>query len=182
MVSSTNRKVTRDKVADLNSDLNSCGYGWRADKIDSNTLRCMYCGSLRVEDAIRYLKQPGTRFSGADWKYGWPHKFYLEPVNPEADKEVEVGGSYENGVYTPTMGKRPHLYFKFYNSHLKEATDEQLKEFSELSTRSFGIAWGRDEKGIFYRAPRTNSFYGWQLWGDIDAEGQPDHARMRAKI
>lgn len=159
--------------------LNSCGYEWREDKTDGDVLRCRYCGSIRVDDAIRYLKQPGTRFSGADWKYGWPHKFYLEPVNPDADKEVQVGSKYANEIDTPIMGKRSHLHFKFYNSHLKEATEEELTEFSELSRKAFGITWGRDDQGIFYRAPRTNSFYGWQLWGDINEQGQPDHQRMR---
>lgn len=161
-------------------ELNSCGYEWREDR-DGQALRCRYCGSIKVEDAIKFLKQPGTHFSGADWKYGWPHKFYLEPVNPEAEKVVEVGSQSENGTTTPIMGKRPHLHYKFYNSHLKEATEEQLKEFSELSTKAFGIAWGRDDKGVFYRAPKTNSFYGWQLWGDITEQG-PDHSRMKPAL
>ncbi len=38
---------------------------------------CPYCGSLSVEDVIRLLKTPGTSYSCADWKYGWPHKFYI---------------------------------------------------------------------------------------------------------
>jgi hypothetical protein len=38
---------------------------------------CSYCGSMRVSLAIELLKTPGTDYSGADWKYGWPHKFYI---------------------------------------------------------------------------------------------------------
>lgn len=60
--------------------------------------RCGYCGSLSVEDAIKFLKQPGTRFSGSDWKYGWPHKFYIEPLNPDADKLVEIGSKDGDGT------------------------------------------------------------------------------------
>lgn len=33
--------------------------------------------SLSIQEAINLLKTPGTRFSGSDWKYGWPHKFYI---------------------------------------------------------------------------------------------------------
>jgi DNA repair exonuclease SbcCD ATPase subunit len=47
------------------------GAHWREDR------SCSYCGSLKVSDAISRLKTEGTRFSGADWKYGWPHKFYI---------------------------------------------------------------------------------------------------------
>ncbi len=39
--------------------------------------KCSYCGSMSVVDAIAALARPGTRYSGSDWKYGWPHKFYI---------------------------------------------------------------------------------------------------------
>lgn len=44
---------------------------WRQDET------CSYCGSMTAARAIELLKTPGTDYSGADWKYGWPHKFYL---------------------------------------------------------------------------------------------------------
>lgn len=39
--------------------------------------RCPYCGSMSTARAIRLLETPGTRYSGSDWKYGYPHKFYI---------------------------------------------------------------------------------------------------------
>src|ERR1022692_2598795 len=39
--------------------------------------RCKYCGSMSPREAIRLMRTPGTEFSGADFKYGWPHKFYF---------------------------------------------------------------------------------------------------------
>lgn len=33
--------------------------------------------SLTVAQAIDKLKTPGVTYSGSDWKYGWPHKFYV---------------------------------------------------------------------------------------------------------
>jgi hypothetical protein len=53
--------------------------------------QCNYCGSLHPEDAVKFLKQAGTTFSGSDWKYGWPHKFYISPVNPDAEAIIEMG-------------------------------------------------------------------------------------------
>jgi hypothetical protein len=169
-------------------------------------LTCNYCGSITVADAIKFLKQPGTHFSGSDWKYGWPHKFYIEPANPDAEDVVPCGsmssdGSKEGDYWTcwahgdhlngntctcpkdratgcwhsPIMGTFPRIYCKFYNVHLITATDEEVKEFGELSYRTFGILWGRDENGIFYRAPKTNSFYGYQRDGFIKENGEVEH-------
>lgn len=185
---------------------------------------CTYCGSLSVQDVIKFMKQPGTRFSGSDWKYGWPHKFYVEPVNPNAaaecwqgtqshDGDKKVDGSHMDDFWTcqahgseinlgpralvdsprkpacgcprdestgywsrGVRGTYAKLHLKFYNVHLSDATDEELKEFSELSASSFGIAWSRDEKGIKYSAPRTNSFYGFQRAGQVGEDGRPVHS------
>lgn len=38
---------------------------------------CSFCGSLTVAEATRLLTTLGTHYSGSDWKYGWPHKFYI---------------------------------------------------------------------------------------------------------
>src|SRR4051812_18694694 len=38
---------------------------------------CNFCGSITLEEAITLLGTPGTCYSGADWKYGYPHKFYI---------------------------------------------------------------------------------------------------------
>jgi hypothetical protein len=68
---------------------NACGREFA--KRDDDVLHCNYCGSISVSAAITFLKQPGTSFSGSDWKYGFPHKFYIEPVNPRADELVPIG-------------------------------------------------------------------------------------------
>lgn len=41
---------------------------------------CSYCGSLHPEDFLR-LMDHGVKVGGADWKYGWPHKFYITTDN-----------------------------------------------------------------------------------------------------
>ncbi len=169
---------------------------------------CTYCGSITSAKAIELLKQPGTQFSGADWKYGWPHKFYIEPINPDADKTVEVGSEDaeegEPNAYwrcfahgridcacpkeervtgywsKPIMGKRARLHFKFYNNHLKDASEQEFQEFAELSKKLFQIEWGKDEKGIHYRAPRSNSTYGFQNYGVVGEDGEPDFSAMES--
>lgn len=46
--------------------------------------QCSYCGSIDPEDLIRFLKE-GCTMHSADWKYGWPHKFYIDGIpNPKA--------------------------------------------------------------------------------------------------
>lgn len=32
---------------------------------------------IKIDEAIKLLRTPGTYFSGSDWKYGFPHKFYV---------------------------------------------------------------------------------------------------------
>lgn len=98
---------------------NACGKYWRPDQT------CSYCGSMSVAVAIRRLKTPGTSFSGADWKYGWPHKFYI--------------GAHPGGL-------------KFYNKHLEDASPEEFSEFVALADRFFGVKFYRNEKGFKYLA------------------------------
>ena len=124
----------------------SCADSGFKERAGSTSQHCNYCGSISVADAIRLLQKPGTRFSGSDWKYGWPHKFYIEA---------------EGAI-------------KFYAKHLAQASDAELAEFDRLSRKTFGIAWKRDENGVAFYSPRGGS-YGWQLSGTIGEDGQPIH-------
>lgn len=52
---------------------------------------CSYCGSIHPEDLLEALRA-GAKLSQADWKYGWPHKFYVEGIpNPYAGQPQRVG-------------------------------------------------------------------------------------------
>lgn len=113
---------------------------------------------------LEILATPGSTFSGSDWKYGWPHKFYLETINPEADKLVQVGSSSKmvDGVRveTPIMGHHTMINHKFYNEHLKLHSKEEVAEFSDLSLLFFGIEWFLDDRGLGYRAIPGTQQYG----------------------
>jgi hypothetical protein len=40
---------------------------------------CSYCGSMHPEDMLNALRA-GAKAGGSDWKYGWPHKFYIDGI------------------------------------------------------------------------------------------------------
>lgn len=98
---------------------------WRED----NT--CSYCGSMTAAEAIKRLKTPGTDFSGADWKYGWPHKFYI--------------------------GSGPS---KFYNEHLADASDAEFAEFAEIANRFFDVEFTRVDGKVKWSAYGNTQRYG----------------------
>lgn len=82
----------------IEGSLNNCGTTWEHRSEDTDTANCSYCGSLTPADFIKFMSQSGTSFSGSDWKYGYPHKFYVEPVNPKADELVEMGSGSGDGT------------------------------------------------------------------------------------
>lgn len=96
-------------------------------------LTCSYCGSMHPKVALEFLKKD-VPSSGSDWKYGYPHKFYI--------RGQENGGG------------------KFYSNHLYDADEEILKELTDQLASKLGIRFEIDEKGLKYRAP----YHGFQTW------------------
>jgi hypothetical protein len=94
---------------------------------------CSYCGSLHPEDLCNGLEQGRFKLGGADWKYGWPHKFYVSPVgNP---------GGYVG---------------KFYNEHLTDQgfSGDELRRTLDLLLEHSGIEFQRSQGGeLHYIAP-----------------------------
>lgn len=101
---------------------------------------CRYCGSVHPEDLIVSIENYGMELEGADWKYGWPHKFYLHGA--------------------------PFRYpIKWYNEHiLDEGYDEEalmslLSIIERESDVHFEVYVDSDEKRrLMYRAP----YHGYQ--------------------
>jgi len=94
---------------------------------------CTYCGSLHPEDLLR-LVDHGARVSGCDWKYGWPHKFY---VTTEGDQGIRG------------------LFAKWYNVHIRdEGFDNEARGvlLAKLELHS-GIQFFLDGERLAYRAP-----------------------------
>ena len=96
---------------------------------------CSYCGSIHPEDFYNYLTTvPNLKVGGSDWKYGWPHKFYIENI--------------------------PNLaWAKWYNIHLLDLEQSAFDALAPILYHKTGIRWERkwlEDKGrfdIFYAAP-----------------------------
>lgn len=141
---------------------------------------CSYCGSIHPEDLYKLLTDgpPTVRMHGADWKYGWPHKFYVEGIpNPIAGQQV-CDGSRHIGANEPTEEDRrqfsnwrkdergywrgEHIgvapdstHAKFYNLHLRDLDDEAFALFAPVLSRHSGIDWFKNAEGlVMFRAPR----------------------------
>lgn len=125
---------------------------------------CGYCGSIHPEDLLTVL-QSGAELGGSDWKYGWPHKFYLRVPNPNRDAITEVGSSssVEDGkrVETPIMGRAGDFHAKWYNQHLNDEgySEAARRALLEALARHSGIVFSFDAEGrLMYRAP----YHGYQ--------------------
>lgn len=119
---------------------------------------CSYCGSMSPESFIAAIRA-GAKVGGSDWKYGWPHKFYVNVPNPNPD-EVRVTGSRSVGGKTVDeyKGTYPTLPLKFYSEHLKDwgpLRDEPVRQLIEQAT---GIYFDQGDKGLKFRAP----YHGYQ--------------------
>ena len=50
-------------------------WGWNSSRGPEHFRRCSYCGCVHPEDLVAEV---GWQPDWADWKYGWPHKFYVK--------------------------------------------------------------------------------------------------------
>lgn len=109
---------------------------------------CSYCGSINPSDLLDALKA-GARLQATDWKYGWPHKFYVEGIpNPNAGKTVEVGSNNDG----PIMGLAPvHSFAKWYSTHFKDCPKEQLAELAKIVLDQTGIEFIVGDAGLGWR-------------------------------
>jgi hypothetical protein len=113
---------------------------------------CSYCGSLSPLALLDALKA-GARLNPADWKYGWPHKFYVDGIpNEWAGQTVECGGRYDEKGYTPMMGEAPkHAYVKFYSEHLLDLPADQFEEIAGMIAMQTGTMFSVVDGSLHYR-------------------------------
>lgn len=91
---------------------------------------CSYCGSIHPEDLLALIEK-GATLGGADWKYGWPHKFYIKDAPP--------------GVFG-----------KWYNDHLTDTgyDDEARNKLFETIKGLTQIDFFFEDSKLHFRAPR----------------------------
>lgn len=123
---------------------------------------CSYCGSITVADVLKAFQTPGVRWSGSDWKYGWPHKFYISiPCEPYT---ACVGA--RSGGGRPTeydYGERRYDEHKFYAEHMVDATPEQIEEWKRVVEPITGVRYEVEGRDLRYFARGR----GWQGHGVI---------------
>jgi hypothetical protein len=143
---------------------------------------CKYCGSIHPEDLVNALAA-GAKLGGSDWKYGWPHKFYIDGIpNSQAGNMVsrESGNraemtdeerAYKDQQYADRGGRvewkkteggweykcfEPDgatTHGKWYNAHLKDLSPEAFELVSGLLLKHAGISFVMDAGKLMFRAP-----------------------------
>lgn len=131
-----------------------------------------------LAEHYRREEAKGVRLGGADWKYGWPHKFYVDGIPnpaageefvtytmrgaiddlpPEEQQEWEARPDASPGyrkVYSRSQAS-PTQRGKWYNEHFYDLEHERTFEvFAKLIESHSGILFSRGDDGrLLYRAP-----------------------------
>lgn len=137
--------------------------------------KCSYCGSIHPEDLVTLLRN-GARLEGADWKYGWPHKFYVEGV-PNAvagslrrvSSRSSAGNAdqqpddpwYTDWTHDPVTNRwegvrnSPAPQFaptKFYNQHLGDLQSDAFTEVAALIYQNTRVLFDMSTGRLRYSA------------------------------
>jgi len=100
-------------------------------KADHET--CSYCGSITPQYFVELCARPEVVMEVADWKYGWPHKVYID---------IPQGG-----------------HFKFYTIHIADLED--LEKHSALILSRTNVHFFKNEEGkIMWKAKPRGRYDG----------------------
>lgn len=112
---------------------------------------CWFCGSISCEDLYEAMTTGGVRAPGwADWKYGWPHKLYLEVRNPFAGRPMIDTCTYREGekVLGAPRSAPEFEHVKFYSAHVLDLVDDETRtEFADRLFELAGILLSRTPEG-----------------------------------
>jgi hypothetical protein len=150
---------------------------WHSSRGDG-LRHCWFCGSLHPEELLQLFQSSKVSgYSGSDWKYGYPHKFYIEvesgkpavtyyEINGErvSKEEWDKANADRNYRYNPAggrsmgSGREPGtgtIHAKFYTMHLLDVEDAAtFSLIADLFRQKFGIAFGIQDGKLTYTAPR----------------------------
>lgn len=126
---------------------------WFPQKKDEPFRTCSYCGSIRPEDLLKLFQaEQQPRADEADWKYGYPHKFYFTIPKPGA-LLVPIGPSefterYPEGkVPDHLLGYDLSWWGKFYTRHLTELDRLEFNQLAPYMTKVGSVVWEMDSDG-----------------------------------
>jgi len=130
---------------------------------DDGFKHCGYCGSINPIELAELIEAGNATIGGSDWKYGWPHKFYVDVVNSHPDKQVlkSHGNRWNTALQKYEDFKEygpegPTLHIKFYSEHLGLLDDETFNKVASIINNACGITWEKKEGKLCYRAPCLN--------------------------
>lgn len=154
---------------------------WRP-AYDSRGFRtCSHCGSMHPEDLYSAVLS-GARLGGSDWKYGWPHKFYVSEIPNVNVGKLSRSSSLSTGRSGPTEEDRARVlqwvrpggklvveghslvaynpegattHGKWYNTHLNDLNDTAFSAMSEMLMKQANIRFEREGDALKYHAPRA---------------------------
>lgn len=101
---------------------------------------CSFCHCLHPEDLHKALLA-GATLSGSDWKFGWPHKFYVSGV-PRVNR----------GLFDTDP---PKDTFKWYNNHLHDLDPVAFSAITDVLMKHTNIRFMRDGDSLAYMAPHA---------------------------
>lgn len=136
---------------------------------------CSFCGSLHPHDLLEVIKKHEVTLESADWKYGWPHKFYVNGIpNANAGRKVQCGsrsgpafddngepnlpdltiiekmrGRYDRKIIDDAPAT---CHAKFYNLHFLDLVDTpQFEELRQAIFERTGIDFNISEGQLAWR-------------------------------
>jgi hypothetical protein len=119
---------------------------------------------MHPEDLLTAI-EGGAQVGGSDWKYGWPHKFYIRQIpNPHANTLVVVSSSWggRDAEGKPLPGPREVkwgpaglLSSKWYNEHIADEgfDPEAITKLIDALEKHAGISFMIENGHLRWRAP-----------------------------
>lgn len=137
---------------------------------------------MHPEDLVKAI-DAGAKLGGSDWKYGWPHKFYVSGIpDPGAGElrkmgKVNLGADWKTGLpREPTESDRARYpnwkqdehgcWFvdliepapattrgKWYNTHLQDLEPATFAVVADILHQRAGIVFEMRAVGLHYSAP-----------------------------
>jgi hypothetical protein len=126
------------------------GWSWADPRRGAHFRTCNFCGCINPEDLAA---EPQWRAAWADWKYGWPHKFYIELPNRNPER-LFVLSSVSGG-----SGKPPAPAFGQSYVAWADRTPEQRAICEQDGYGEGADGWHPDYVAFGTRATHHAKFY-----------------------
>lgn len=151
------------------------------DPYDRPFRTCSYCGCVHPCDLMDLAAEHELQLEMADWKYGWPHKFYIEGIPNPAEGQTVLHYGYaarDRLLAMAAPGYKPEPYddcgrgwrvvvgtgtaprtvvAKWYNLHLVDLTGEAFAQVTDFIARQSGIRFAFDGERLSFRSEHATT-------------------------